>query len=125
MQKPIAFVIEDHRDIVIGFVAALEQAGYEVETAHDGAVALERLNEFTPHLIILDMQLPNVNGMDILKEIRASDRLQNTVVLIASAYSRRLREVETQVKDGTTLTLLKPVHYIQLKELATRFYPVL
>ena len=68
--KPLALVIEDSEDVAIVFHTAMERAGFESEIISDGAVALERLAEIVPDLVILDLHLPGVSGEQILKFIR-------------------------------------------------------
>jgi CheY-like chemotaxis protein len=82
----------------------------------DGAVALERLSEITPDLILLDLHLPNVSGDKILRYIRADDRLAKTHVFLATADHLMAQTLQ----DEVTLVLIKPISVSQLQLLASR-----
>jgi len=85
MAGRIALIIEDNLQIADIYSATLEMCHYNIEVITNGRVALERLGNFTPDLIILDMNLPEVSGHYIYKEIRAESRLDNTPVIISTA----------------------------------------
>lgn len=118
-KKPFAYVVEDNQDAVAIFQAALEQAGYEVQVALDGAVAQQQLTELVPDLIVLDIHMPNVSGDQLLKQIRSDARLKNTRVFLATADAN----MASHLRDQAELVLLKPIGFSQLKELAERFRP--
>ncbi|WP_062047800.1 response regulator transcription factor [Bacillus sp. JCM 19034] len=63
-------VVDDEESIVTLLQFNLEQAGYEVVTANDGAEALQVAQEESFHLMILDLMLPEVNGLDVCKQLR-------------------------------------------------------
>jgi DNA-binding NtrC family response regulator len=70
----------------------LGRAGYAVETADDGADALKQLDTFRPDLIVLDYMMPDVSGMDVLRELRK--REDDTPVIMITAYGTVERAVE-------------------------------
>ena len=116
-KKSLAMVIEDdeaHADL---FSEALENAGFEVEIIRDGKAALSRLPDVTPAVVVLDINLPYVSGVDILHYIRGDKRLAKTSVIIASANS----QITATLHNEADLVLMKPISYLQLSELATRF----
>ena len=65
--KPLALIIEDSEDVALVFHTAMERADYAAETIYNGSVALERLAEVVPDLVVLDLHLPGVSGEQILK----------------------------------------------------------
>ena len=71
MNKPVAFIVEDDRDIVALFRHVLDIAGYQTEIMLNGKEAMDRLEAFQPHIVLLDLQLPGMSGMDILARMRA------------------------------------------------------
>src|SRR5690606_6889442 len=85
MTDPRALIIEDEPDLVLLFAHALETAGYQTEHAERGDVALQRLAEVVPHIVILDLYLPGISGVTILHHIHADERLADTHVIIISA----------------------------------------
>lgn len=114
MNQPLALVIEDDQDIALVFREAVQLAGYHVETYYSGAVALARLTEVTPYLVILDMHLPGVTGPEIFEYIQRTEHLKTVKVIIASADDR----LAESYSDQAILVLLKPISFIQLRDLA-------
>ena len=115
--KPLALIIEDHQDQNLVFTEALRQAGYKPESIMDGNVAQKRLNEVVPFIVILDLNLPNIQGKSLLSQIRNDERLSDIIVILATADSRQAEELSSQAD----IVLLKPISYAQLSILASRF----
>ena len=74
----------------------LGRAGYAVETADDGADALKQLDTFRPDLIVLDYMMPDVSGMDVLRELRK--REDDTPVIMITAFGTVERAVSKRTK---------------------------
>src|SRR5215468_7240272 len=83
----------------------LEALGYRVLTAADGQTGLTMLDQAGPHLVLLDIELPDMNGLEVLKEIRRRE-LEVTVVMI-TAHGTVERAVQA-MKDGAYDFLTKP-----------------
>jgi CheY-like chemotaxis protein len=75
-------IIED--DPVMGFVCQrlLSKGGYEIEIANDGCKGLECVNSFQPDLILLDLMMPKMNGLEVLKNLRAQESLHNLPIIV-------------------------------------------
>jgi CheY-like chemotaxis protein len=116
MIEPFALVIEDDLDASDIFSKALEAAGCKTEIIGKGDEALQRLQECTPTLIVLDLHLPNLDGTSILTQMRQDERHAKTIVMLATADPRM---AET-VKDLADLVLLKPVTFTQVRDFAVR-----
>jgi DNA-binding response OmpR family regulator len=114
----LAFVIEDDEDLAMIFSMALQAAEYEVETIRNGYLARERLKVGSPHIVLLDMHLPGASGADLLKQIRADERLKGVIVLLATADAR-LGEAYTDIAD---YVLIKPITFTQLLDLSKRLH---
>ena len=78
-------VVEDEESLAIGVRDALEHAGFNVEVCHDGAAALTRIREQTPDLVILDLMLPGMSGLDVLQTVRQEDIRCRVLILTALA----------------------------------------
>ena len=115
-QKPIALIIEDDEDLSIIFSEALNAAGFQTETIRNGQLALERLQEVIPEVVSLDMHLPGVSGLDILKFIRAEKRLALTNVVVTTADA----VMAEQVRETADFVLIKPITFGQLRDLTAR-----
>jgi CheY-like chemotaxis protein len=75
-------IVEDDRDLINAYSMILKNDNHEVKESYDGKEALDALKEFTPDLILLDLLMPVMGGLDFLKEYKKIDNLQNTKVLI-------------------------------------------
>lgn len=116
MKPRFALVVEDEPDLATIFSEALKAGGFETEIIYDGAVAVQRLKEVVPMVVVLDLNLPHVTGVDILAQIRADDRLEKTQVLVATADAA----MAEMLGDGADLVLLKPISFMQLRLMAER-----
>lgn len=117
--KPLAFVVEDTEDVALVFQTAMEEAGFESEIIDNGALALERLAETVPDLVILDLHLPGASGEQVLKFIRSEPRLMALKVIVATADSN----LAEKLAGDSTISLLKPISFTQLRQLAERLKP--
>ncbi|MFL7791700.1 MAG: PleD family two-component system response regulator [Anaerolineae bacterium] len=114
MSNSLALVIEDHIDSSIIFSEAVKMAGFDVETIRDGEAALKRLAVVKPDVVILDLNLPHVSGMDILRQIRSDPRLADTHVVVVTAHDELINSIQEQAD----LVLVKPVAFSQIRKLA-------
>jgi DNA-binding response OmpR family regulator len=110
----LALIVEDDEDAAFIFAQALQDAGFECEVVRTGDEALTRLAGPAPSVVVLDLELPRVSGEDILYQLRADVRLDETCVIVATAYPDLARKLE----EEADLVLLKPVGYSQLRDLA-------
>lgn len=93
--QPSILVADDDPDIRDLVVFKLEQAGFEVRAVADGSAALTALEDLTPDLVVLDVMMPGLSGLDVLRQIRTMDRLHGVKVLLLTARAR-----DTDVDDG-------------------------
>ena len=77
------FIVEDEKEICDTVAKSLYDAGYEVDTCYDGEEALAGILTENYDLVVLDLNLPGMDGMEILKELRQEN--EETKVLILSA----------------------------------------
>ena len=78
-------VVDDDRDIVRLVRSYLEKAGYQVLTAYDGETALHMLRREQPHLLILDLMLPDRDGWDVARLVRSDSLLAATPIIMLTA----------------------------------------
>jgi len=119
MGKPLALIVEDDESLADIYSQALQIAGFKTEVIMEGSAASTRLSTITPMLVVLDLHLPNVSGRDILRQIRASEQLANTQVIIATA-DPAMAEL---VRPDADFVLIKPISFSQLRNLAIRLIP--
>ena len=75
-------IIEDDIAIVQMYRTKFETEGYDVETAGDGQTGLELIESFEPDIILLDLMMPNMNGLDMLKTLRGQPGGQDAKVVV-------------------------------------------
>jgi CheY-like chemotaxis protein len=105
---PLEIVLaEDDPDLAQLNRGVLERAGHSVEVAPDGAAALELVKTTDPDLLILDIEMPRKNGLDVLEDLRAVPATADQAVVVLSSHTltegearrlRRLRAVDFLAK---------------------------
>ena len=83
---PYILIVDDDADFRLGLRAALEMKGYQVSEASNGEEALAQLTEKPPLLVLLDLQMPVMNGREMLQRMRAMPDLKEVPVVIISGF---------------------------------------
>jgi DNA-binding response OmpR family regulator len=83
-----ALIVEDDQALQFMYRSKLESAGYEVETAENGKVGLEKAERFLPDIILLDLRMPVMTGEEMLQELRSQPWGSNMRVVILTNISR-------------------------------------
>ena len=108
-------VIEDNRDNFGLIRFALERAGYQVEAAETGAAGVSRALESAPDLIIVDINLPDFDGYEVTRRIRAS-LPGSKVPIVAITSHAMLGDREKTLAAGCTAYFEKPIDPITIVE---------
>ncbi len=116
MDKPFALLIEDDRDVATLFRHVLDMAGYRCENVYDGLEAMKRLSVLEPDIVLLDLQLPGMSGVEILQKMRADKRMKTIPVVVITAYAYYAKNLPIE----PDLFLLKPVDIHDLTSLIQR-----
>lgn len=103
--KKILF-IEDEPNLQKAIGELLKQEGYEIFGALDGEAGLEAAKKEEPDLILLDLILPKKDGFEVLKELKADEKLKNTPVIILTNLEGT-GDVEKALDLGATTYLVK------------------
>ena len=106
MTKTI-LIVDDEPNIVISIEYLMKRAGYEVATAYDGQQALDYLADSSPALMILDVMMPNKNGFEVCKEVRADNRFADMPILMLTAKGREA-EMNKGLSLGADAYITKP-----------------
>ncbi len=113
VEPPTILVVDDEQSYRDALSVALEREGFTVETAADGAEALARFDTARPALILLDVMLPQMSGVDVCRELRARSQVPIIMVTARNAEIDAVVGLEVGADDYVT----KP---FRLRELVAR-----
>jgi DNA-binding response OmpR family regulator len=99
MNGPLILVVDDERSISEVVSLYLTRAGYRVQIAHDGATALQMVATQKPDLIVLDLMLPEIDGLEITRRLRAEGETPIIIVTARRAETDRILGLEMGADD--------------------------
>ena len=106
-QRPSILIIDDNQEIARGLAVRFRALDYDVELVHDGAAGLSAAFGSRPSLIMLDLRMPVMNGVDVLQHLRAREETANIPVVVLSANT--MEKTVDQVLDlGASCFVDKP-----------------
>ncbi len=112
-ERATLLVVEDHADLRELFAAALADEG-EVVPVADGSAALEQARELVPDLIVADVRIPGIDGIELCRRLRADERTSHIPLVLVSAHASVDRRVEG-LEAGADAFLAKPVDPRELR----------
>lgn len=101
-------VVDDEQDIVEFINYNLKQAGYETATANNGDEAIRKAEVFRPDLILLDIMMPEKDGLQTIQQLRRNPELDSTIIIFLTALSDEKSEIEG-LKLGADDYIAKPI----------------
>ena len=104
MNQPLILIVEDEKDIARFIELELQAEGYRTEVAYDGITGLSRFRETNPNLVIMDLMLPVMDGLEVARRIR---KTSNVPIIILTAKDRVEDKVEG-LDAGADDYLVKP-----------------
>jgi DNA-binding response OmpR family regulator len=104
-ERPVILVVDDDAPILLLMRNLLREFGFEPVAAGSGAQAIEEARRRTPDLILLDRNMPGMNGDEVLRELRGSHGLTEVPILILSGEPMEPDEIQ---RLGATGAVLKP-----------------
>ncbi|MCA9114561.1 MAG: response regulator [Planctomycetaceae bacterium] len=111
-------IVEDSAGIARITAVLFEQLGHVPDIAHDGATAIQKFAESVPEIIVLDLELPDMSGLEVTRQIRQLDQENRALIVALTGHDddrhRRLAE-----EHGCDVYLVKPVDVRSLQELTT------
>lgn len=99
-------IIEDDSFVMDIYQTKLSQAGYEIIEAVNGIDAIKKLEKETPDLLLLDIVMPYVDGLEVLKKVKEDERLKNIPVILLTNLSQK-EEVDKGLELGANDYLIK------------------
>jgi len=117
-------LVDDEPDILEIIGVNLESEGYQVFKAKDGLEAIKKAEKIQPHLIIMDVMMPNMDGIEACERIRKNENLQQTVIMFLSARGEDFSYVaafDAGADDYVTKPIKPKVLVSKVKGLLRRF----
>jgi len=119
MTKKI-LVVDDSKTISDMVRGLLERIGFEVETAYDGLEALEKVKKSLPDLIILDVNMPKMDGFRVCRLLKFDRNFRSIPIIMLTARDEE-ENIKTGIKTGADLYLTKPIEPEKLIEAVNKF----
>jgi len=104
-QKILA--IDDENDVLLIIKTALAGQGYEILTASNGYDGLALAEDQAPDLILLDLRMPEMDGMEVLEQLRDNEKTQNIPVIVLTGISDKTK-IREALDKGITYYIVKP-----------------
>lgn len=118
--RPIVLLIEDTKETIIMISDYLEAVGYNVLTAHDGVSGIDQAKRNRPDLILMDVQLPGMNGLETTRRLRADPEFR-TIPIIALTALAMPGDRERCLAAGATDYVAKPVSPKKLAQMIEEY----
>lgn len=107
-------VVDDHEDNIDLLRARLEARGYQIEAAADGELALEIVRRSPPDLILLDVMMPRIGGLEVARQVRADKSLPFIGIIMQTALTETENMVEG-LEAGADDYIGKPINFAELE----------
>ncbi|MGZ5051458.1 MAG: PAS domain S-box protein [Methylobacter sp.] len=115
-RKCRVLVVDDYTDAAESLTTLLQSEGHDVDIANCGMQALEIAAIFRPQVVLLDIGLPDLDGYEVAKRLRALPGMQNTVLIALTGFGQ-IEDCERSRAAGFDHHLLKPLNFEKLSEL--------
>ncbi len=100
MQDVKVLIVDDEDDILEFLRYNLEKEGYHVKTAKNGVKAISKAKKFMPHLIILDVMMPEMDGIEVCEQLRSEGQFENTLIAFLTARSESFTQISALETGG-------------------------
>ena len=105
-------IVDDQRGIRRLLTEVFSEYGYDIDSCSNGVKALELIPVFNPDLIIMDVKMPGMNGIDVLKKIRETDKERKVIMMTAYGDQHYVNQAEAL---GVARFIIKPFDLNELK----------
>ena len=112
-------VVDDLEDAAESLALLLRRHGHEAHAAYDAETALRLAREFIPHVALLDLALPRIDGFQLALRLRQLPQMQSACLIALSGYGSE-SDIEATRQAGFNHHLLKPIQLSQLTPLLER-----
>ena len=119
MEQKTVFIIEDEEDAADLFAEMMRISGFRVLKTSKSAPAIEMMTADRPDIVLLDIMMPEVSGLDILRQMRRDPNLAGIPVIVVTAKGMPA-DIKNGMEAGASTYLTKPVGFQELKEAVER-----
>ena len=119
MNEKTVLIIEDEEDAAELFAEMMRVSGFRVLKTSSSEPAMQMMNSEPPDIVILDIMMPDISGLDVLRDIRRTPALAGIPVIVVSAKSLPA-DIKLGMDAGASTYLTKPVGFLELKEAVFR-----
>ena len=114
MSQKKLLIVDDNRDLADGLAMILEDEGYRVTLAYNGADGITAFNNERFHVVLLDVKLPDMNGIEVFQKIHKKDPAVRVIMMTGYRVEQLLAEV---IGDGEVKILRKPIEMERVSEI--------
>src|SRR5437868_3830094 len=111
LEKGSILVVDDEANARTALAELLRDEGYRVETAADGFKALGKIEEDTPDIVLTDLKMPGMDGLELMRKLRTQD--SERVVVVMTAFAAVATAVAA-MREGAAADLTKPINFDEL-----------
>ena len=115
MSEKTVLIIEDEEDAAELFAEMMRVSGFRVLKTSKSTPALSLMTAEKPDIVLLDIMMPEISGLDILRQMRRDPALANIPVIVVTAKSMPA-VIKNGMEAGASTYLTKPVGFLELKE---------
>jgi len=119
MDQKTVLIIEDEEDAAELFAEMMRVSGFRVLKTSKSAPAIAMMTSDKPDVVLLDIMMPEISGLDILRQMRRDPNLANIPVIMVTAKSMPA-DIKNGMEAGASTYLTKPVGFMELKEAVER-----
>jgi len=119
MDQKTVLIIEDEEDAAELFAEMMRVSGFRVIKTSKSPLAISLMTTEKPDIVLLDIMMPEISGLDILRQMRREPTLANIPVIVVTAKSMP-SDIKNGMEAGASTYLTKPVGYLELKEAVER-----
>jgi two-component system cell cycle response regulator len=107
-------IVEDHHEMLQVLSKFLTEQGFEIDKAESGEVALKKFSSSKPDIILLDVMLPGISGLDVAKEIRANGSIEEYIPILMLTAKSEIKDVINGLEVGADDYIIKPFSFDEL-----------
>src|SRR5690606_38148886 len=113
-RRPLVLIADDQEHSVILLRRIFQRDGFDVESAKDGEIALEKARKLRPDLILMDVQMPRMDGFEVTRQLREDPATARIPVIFVTAAAREPTDVAHGLNLGADDYIRKPYDYHEL-----------